>query len=63
MGIRPESLKIVKENSSVENCIEGKVDIIEMAGGAESFVHLIVGYEKIIAKIDSKEEPKKKVIL
>ncbi len=46
MGIRPESLKIVKENSSVENCIEGKVDIIEMAGGAESFVHLIVGYER-----------------
>ena len=58
MGIRPESLKIIKENPSVTNCIEGKVDIIEMAG-AESFVHLIVGYEKIIAKIDSKMESKK----
>ncbi len=62
MGIRPESLKIIKENSSVANCIEGKVNIIEMAG-AESFVHVIVGYEKIIAKIDSKEEPKKGDVL
>lgn len=56
LGIRPESLKIIKEAND-ENYLEGKVEVVEMVG-AESFLHLMVGNEKIVAKINSKEEPK-----
>ncbi len=62
MGIRPESLNLIEEPLVDTNYIEGKVDVIEMAG-AESFIHLIVGEEKIITKINSKKEPRKGDIL
>lgn len=62
MGIRPESLNLIEEPLVDTNYIEGKVDAIEMAG-AESFIHLIVGEEKIITKVNSKKEPRKGDIL
>lgn len=62
MWIRPESLNLIDDFSVVTNYIEGKVDVIEMAGG-ESFIHLIVEKEKIVAKINSRKELKKGDIL
>ncbi len=62
MGIRPESLNLIEEPLVDTNYIEGKVDAIEMAG-AESFIYLIVGEEKIITKVNSKKEPRKGDIL
>ncbi|SCL96179.1 ABC transporter ATP-binding protein [Sporanaerobacter sp. PP17-6a] len=62
IGIRPESLNLIEDSSITANYIEGKVDVIEMVG-AESFIHLIAGDEKIVAKINSKEEHRKGDIL
>lgn len=58
MGIRPESLSPVYDSFESTNHIEGRVELIEMAG-AESFIHLIVGNENIVAVINSKDEVKK----
>jgi len=62
MGVRPESLNLIEDFSIATNYIEGKVDVIEMVG-AESYIHLIVGDEKLVAKVNSKEERKEGDIL